>query len=152
MTLGFYARKGYTKHIPQHCLNLDPPILLSHAKQERISKLLSKAKIGVIFLDSDNGVQIRFFSSSVHLSGIRIKLQDTHIIFSFDLTYPFSDSRGTTRSGTTISLHLLLSQAMFTPRTLSSHQSFCSSPSFLSQYEELPLLLTEANACVHRTE
>lgn len=94
----------------------------------------------------------RFFSSSVHLSGIRIKLQDTHIIFSFDLSYPFSDSRGTTRSGTTISLHLLLPQAIFIPRTLSSHQRFCSSPSFLSQYEELPLSLTEANACVHRTE
>lgn len=61
VTLGFYARKGYKKHIPQHCLNLDPPILLSHAKQEQISKLLSKAKIGVTFLDSDNGVQREFF-------------------------------------------------------------------------------------------
>lgn len=59
------------------------------------------------------------FSSSVHLSGIRIKLQDTHHIFSFDPGYPFSYSRDTTRSST-ISSQLLLSQAIFIPRTPSS--------------------------------
>lgn len=53
VTLGFYAKSGYKRRIPQHCLNLGPAILPSHAKQERTSQLLSKAKTSVTFLNSD---------------------------------------------------------------------------------------------------
>lgn len=67
------------------------------------------------------------FSSSVHLSGIRIKLHDTHHIFSFDPSYPFPDSRHTTRSGTTISLHLLLHKPYSFPGH-PAHQSMCALP------------------------
>lgn len=68
------------------------------------------------------------FSSSVHPSEIRLNLQDTHHIFSFVPSHPFPDSRDTTRSGTTISLLLLLLQAIFISRTPGSPESFCSSP------------------------
>lgn len=56
VTLGIYTRSGYKQHILQRCLNLDSPLLPFRAKQQRISTLLSKAKISVTFLDSDNGV------------------------------------------------------------------------------------------------
>lgn len=79
------------------------------------------------------------FSSSVHPSGIRIKLYDTHHIFSFDPSYPFPDSRDTTRSGTTISLHLLLHKPYSFPGH-PTHQSTCALPFISLPIRRAPII------------
>lgn len=157
ITLGFHTRRGYKHPIPQWCLNLHPPLLLFHAKQEWIAKLLSKEKkktptISVTFLDSDNGVYGEFLSS-VHFflnQKSSFKMLATSSTFTWAIHSLIQETpRG---ADTAISLQLLLSQAIVIPRTPSSEKHLCHSPSFLFQYEELPLILMEVNICTHRTQ
>lgn len=79
------------------------------------------------------------FSSSAHLSGIRIKAHDTHHNFSFDLSYPFPDSRDTTRSGTTISSHLLLHKPYSFPGH-PAHQSTFALPFISLPIRRAPII------------